>query len=140
MAAPADLLSVKSLIGAAKAAVPSISVDEAQKLIAEGALLIDVRTPSEVEKSGKAIDAKNVPRGFLEFKAGQNMFRAAPPNAIFIAHSLIFPPQIRHVQCTIPSLSVKGPSFFTVVLAVALCLLENYSWIWDTRVFRRLGS
>jgi hypothetical protein len=81
---PTDLLSVKSLIGAAKAAVPSISVGEAHKLVAKGALFIDVRTPSEVAKSGKAIDAKNVPRGFLEFKAGQNIFKSAALNVAFI--------------------------------------------------------
>ena len=62
--------SVKQMMEAANAAVPRITPTDAQALMAKGdALVVDVRDPPEVEKSGKAAGAINVSRGMLEFRA-----------------------------------------------------------------------
>jgi rhodanese-related sulfurtransferase len=61
--------SVKELVEAANKVVPRISVEEAKKKIADGALVVDVRDAAEVEKSGKAAGAVHVPRGMVEFRA-----------------------------------------------------------------------
>ncbi|WP_024506724.1 rhodanese-like domain-containing protein [Bradyrhizobium sp. ARR65] len=63
-------LTVKQMLEAANAAVPKISPQEAQDLIAKGnTLVVDVRDAPEVEKSGKAKGAVHVSRGMLEFRA-----------------------------------------------------------------------
>ena len=62
-------VTVKDLLAAANAAVPKISPDEAKALIAQGALVVDVRDGTEVLASGKVAGAVHVQRGLLEFKA-----------------------------------------------------------------------
>jgi len=62
-------VTAKSLVDAANAAVPKISGEEAQEMVAKGALLVDVRDGTEVAASGKAAGAIHIPRGSLEFKA-----------------------------------------------------------------------
>ncbi len=62
-------VSVKQMMEAANAAVPRISADEARKLMAEGALVVDVRDTPEVETNGKIEGALHVSRGMLEFRA-----------------------------------------------------------------------
>lgn len=62
-------VSVKDLMDAANAAVPKISAQQALDLAAKGALILDVRDGTEVEKTGKAVGSVHVPRGLLEFKA-----------------------------------------------------------------------
>ena len=59
----------KQLLEAANAAVPKISGKEAQEMVANGALLVDVRDGTEVAATGKAAGAVHIPRGVLEFKA-----------------------------------------------------------------------
>lgn len=62
--------SVKQLMGEANAAVPKLTPAEASEMAAKGnTLVIDVRDPNEVEKSGKIAGAVNVSRGMLEFRA-----------------------------------------------------------------------
>jgi rhodanese-related sulfurtransferase len=61
-------VTAKSLLEAANAAVPKISGQEAQEMVANGALLVDVRDGTEVAASGKAVGAIHIPRGSLEFK------------------------------------------------------------------------
>ena len=65
--------SVKDYVAAAKAVVDTISAPAAQKMMAGGALLLDVRGAKEVEKTGKAVGAVNIPRGMLEFRADASM-------------------------------------------------------------------
>src|SRR5690348_4947117 len=72
--------SVKQLMEAANAAVPKISGKEAQEMVANGALLVDVRDGTEVAASGKAVGAIHIPRGSLEFKADPT---AAAPDKNF---------------------------------------------------------
>lgn len=62
-------VSVKQLMAAANDAVPKISVEEARKLMAKGALVVDVRDGTEVAKSGKLKGAIHVSRGMIEFRA-----------------------------------------------------------------------
>ena len=62
--------TVKDLLSAANASVPKLSAAEAaEKLRASDVLIVDVRDPSEVEKTGKLKGAVNVSRGMLEFRA-----------------------------------------------------------------------
>jgi rhodanese-related sulfurtransferase len=61
--------SVKQMIEAANSVVPRISASEANDLIGQGALIVDVRDAPEVEKSGKVAGALHVSRGMLEFRA-----------------------------------------------------------------------
>ena len=62
--------SIMDIVAAAKAAVPSISPDEAVKLLdREDVLFVDVRDAEEVAESGKVAGALNVSRGMLEFRA-----------------------------------------------------------------------
>jgi rhodanese-related sulfurtransferase len=62
--------SVKQMMEAANAAVERITPANAQAMMAKGdTLVVDVRDPSEVEKSGKVAGAVNVSRGMLEFRA-----------------------------------------------------------------------
>ncbi|MFZ5676680.1 MAG: rhodanese-like domain-containing protein [Pseudomonadota bacterium] len=62
-------VSVKQLLGAANEAVPKISADEARKLMAKDALVVDVRDGTEVAKTGKLKGAVHVSRGMIEFRA-----------------------------------------------------------------------
>ena len=59
----------KSLVDAANAVVPKVSGKEAQEMVANGALLVDVRDSAELAASGKAAGSLHVPRGSLEIKA-----------------------------------------------------------------------
>ena len=61
-------VTVKDLLAAANAAVPKISPDEAKALMAQGALVVDVRDGTEVA-NGKVKGAVHVQRGLIEFKA-----------------------------------------------------------------------
>src|ERR1700745_4354425 len=62
--------TLKQMIDAANAAVPRITPAQAREMIAQGnAIVVDVREPPEVEKTGKVVGAVNVSRSFLEFRA-----------------------------------------------------------------------
>lgn len=61
--------TAKSLLEAANAAVPKVSGKEAQEMVANGAVLIDLRDSAELAQTGKAAGAVHIPRGSLEFKA-----------------------------------------------------------------------
>jgi rhodanese-related sulfurtransferase len=61
--------SLKELVEAANAVVPKVTAERAQQMIADGALVVDVREPAEVEQSGKVAGAVHVPRGMIEFRA-----------------------------------------------------------------------
>jgi rhodanese-related sulfurtransferase len=62
--------SVKEMLSSANASVPKISSAEASVMRKnKDVLIVDVRDPGEVEKSGKIKGAVNVSRGMLEFRA-----------------------------------------------------------------------
>lgn len=62
-------VTAKDLLDAANAAVPRIDTAKAQEMIAQGALLLDVRDTAELEKMGRAVGSHHIPRGILEFRA-----------------------------------------------------------------------
>jgi rhodanese-related sulfurtransferase len=63
-------IGVKQMVEAANAAVPRITPEQAQDMIAKGnALIVDVRDAPELERTGKVAGAINVSRGMLEFRA-----------------------------------------------------------------------
>lgn len=61
--------TLKDMMAAANAAVPKVAPEEARALMAQGALVVDVRDAPEVEKTGKVAGALHVSRGMLEFRA-----------------------------------------------------------------------
>jgi rhodanese-related sulfurtransferase len=63
------MASIMEQVAAAKAVVPAISPQDAAKLQAQGALIVDVRDAPELQSSGKVKGAVHVSRGMLEFKA-----------------------------------------------------------------------
>lgn len=62
-------LTVQSMMQAANAAVERIDGARARELMAEGALLLDIRDAPELEKTGRAEGSHHIPRGMLEFRA-----------------------------------------------------------------------
>jgi rhodanese-related sulfurtransferase len=61
--------TAKQLVEAANAAVPKISGQQAQEMVKNGAVLVDLRDSAELAQTGKAAGAVHIPRGSLEFKA-----------------------------------------------------------------------
>jgi len=61
--------TLKQMMEAANAAVPRVSIEEARRLIEQGAVVIDVRDAPEVENSGKVEGSLHISRGMLEFRA-----------------------------------------------------------------------
>jgi rhodanese-related sulfurtransferase len=62
-------VSAKDLVAAANEVVPRVTTAEAERMIAEGALLLDVRDAPELAATGKAAGSHHIPRGMLEFRA-----------------------------------------------------------------------
>jgi rhodanese-related sulfurtransferase len=63
-------VTVKDLMSAARAAVPSVTPTAASELAISGdALILDVRDGTEVAASGKIKGAVAISRGMLEFRA-----------------------------------------------------------------------
>ncbi|MFZ5738504.1 rhodanese-related sulfurtransferase [Rhodopseudomonas thermotolerans] len=63
------MTTLKQMMEAANAAVPRVSVDDARRLIEQGALVVDVRDAPEVGNTGKVAGSLNISRGMLEFRA-----------------------------------------------------------------------
>ncbi|RJF77147.1 rhodanese-like domain-containing protein [Rhodopseudomonas palustris] len=61
--------SIKQMVEAANAAVPRIDAAQAREMLAQGAVVIDVRDAPEVETTGKIDGALHISRGMLEFRA-----------------------------------------------------------------------
>lgn len=62
--------SVKDLMAAANAVVPTVTADQARALIDhDNALIVDVRDGPELAQGGKLAGAVHVSRGMLEFRA-----------------------------------------------------------------------
>ncbi len=62
-------ITSKDLVEAANAVVPRIDAAAAQEKIAQGALLLDIRDATELERTGRAEGSHHIPRGMLEFRA-----------------------------------------------------------------------
>lgn len=61
--------TLKDMLEAANAAVERIDTARARALVADGALLLDIRDAPELEASGRAEGSHHIPRGMLEFRA-----------------------------------------------------------------------
>ena len=61
--------TVKDMLADANASVEKIDYARATSLIADGALVLDIRDAPEVEVTGKVAGAVHVSRGMLEFRA-----------------------------------------------------------------------
>jgi rhodanese-related sulfurtransferase len=57
------------LVAAANAVVPRVTGQQAQEMLAKGAVLLDIRDSAELAATGKAAGSIHAPRGSLEFKA-----------------------------------------------------------------------
>ena len=83
--------TVKEMLEAANIAVPKIDKSEAERLIDDGALVVDVRDGTEVAASGKVAGALNVSRGMIEFRADEQSpyydkaFRRDRPVVVYCA-------------------------------------------------------
>jgi rhodanese-related sulfurtransferase len=62
-------VTLQQMMAEANAAVERISVEEAQKKLDEGALLLDIRDATELSASGRVAGSHHVSRGMLEFRA-----------------------------------------------------------------------
>jgi len=62
-------VSSAQLIAAANEVVPRVTGEQAQKMVADGAVLLDIRDSAELAETGKAEGSLHIPRGSLEFKA-----------------------------------------------------------------------
>ena len=60
-------MSAKELVQAAKKVIKEVNIDEANAMIAEGSIALDIREPAEFE-AGHIPNAIHIPRGVLEFK------------------------------------------------------------------------
>ncbi len=64
------VMNVRQMMETANAAVPRITVAEAQKMIADGnTLVVDVRDAPEIDKTGRIAGSVHISRGMLEFRA-----------------------------------------------------------------------
>lgn len=61
--------SAAELVAEAKQRVENLGPDQVEKELAEGAIVVDLREPDEVEANGRIPGAVHVPRGMLEFRA-----------------------------------------------------------------------
>ena len=64
--------SVAELVTRAKARIENLPPEEVAREAAEGAVLVDLREPAELERDGMIEGAIHAPRGMLEFYADPN--------------------------------------------------------------------
>ena len=66
--------SIKEMLDAARAVVPTISPQDAAALVkSDSAVVVDIRDGTEVAASGKVQGALAISRGLLEFRADPDM-------------------------------------------------------------------
>ena len=61
-------VSSTELVATANALVPRVTGEQARKMMAEGAVLVDIRDSAELADTGRAAGSLHIPRGSLEFK------------------------------------------------------------------------
>lgn len=66
-----QIKSREDLLAEARAEITLVDAERAETMIAEAALVLDVREPAEFQ-SGHLPHAINIPRGVLEFKVGNH--------------------------------------------------------------------
>lgn len=63
--------SIQELVAAAKSQIDNLDVDQVAKERDGGALIVDIREAGELAETGKIPGSLHIPRGVLEFQAGQ---------------------------------------------------------------------
>lgn len=61
--------SAAELVAEAKQRVENLSPDEVEQELAQGATVVDLREPEELEATGRIPGSVHIPRGMLEFRA-----------------------------------------------------------------------
>ncbi|MGQ0624217.1 MAG: rhodanese-like domain-containing protein [Sporichthyaceae bacterium] len=61
--------SLSDMVNAAKERIENLDPDAVEGELARGAVLVDLREPSELAENGRIPGAVHVPRGLLEWKA-----------------------------------------------------------------------
>ncbi|MGQ0464941.1 MAG: rhodanese-like domain-containing protein [Sporichthyaceae bacterium] len=61
--------SASDIVKAAKERIENLDADAVERELADGAVLVDLREPSELAENGRIPGAVHVPRGVLEWKA-----------------------------------------------------------------------
>ena len=64
-----DRVTVEELLAEARAALTRLDAEEASRSVADGALLVDVRSESQRERDGIVPDALFFPRNAIEWRA-----------------------------------------------------------------------
>lgn len=73
----------EDLLAAARPSVNAISADEAEQLLSQQPVVLDVREPAEYDM-GHLPGAVNVPRGLLEFMVGQHPALSEPQATVLL--------------------------------------------------------
>lgn len=61
--------TVSELVEAAKERIENLDADAVEKELAQGAIVVDIREPGELEAGGRIPGAVHIPRGMLEWRA-----------------------------------------------------------------------
>ena len=64
--------TIAELVTRAKTQIENLTPEQVAREIAEGAVLVDLREPAELQNDGKIEGAIHAPRGMLEFYADPN--------------------------------------------------------------------
>ncbi len=65
-------MKAEDFVKEAKASIIEVDMNQAENLLEEGAVVLDVREPNEYA-TGYIVNAVNIPRGVLEFKIDQHI-------------------------------------------------------------------
>ena len=63
------MASASEMVAAAKAKVENLDADAVEAAMKDGAVVVDLREPEELEANGRIPGSVHVPRGMLEFRA-----------------------------------------------------------------------
>ncbi len=63
--------SIQELVTEAKSQIENLDVEQTAAEIEQGALVVDIRESEELAQHGRIPGAMHIPRGLLEFQAGQ---------------------------------------------------------------------
>ena len=78
-----EIKTREDLLAEARPHLTMVEAERAEKLIANNALILDVREPAEFQM-GHLPSAVNIPRGVLEFKVGMHPQLSDPEHSILI--------------------------------------------------------
>jgi rhodanese-related sulfurtransferase len=65
---PSDPVTVEALLQEARSGLTRLSPQDASDAVAGGAILVDIRSESQLERDGKVPSARSIPRNTLEWR------------------------------------------------------------------------